>query len=218
MSLTLRQSISRPTGSSPTTCIGTFLPYMVGDYTLGNLRVRPDGRAAYCESTIHAAPRNGLWVEAIFSDFPDFSLDLRALSGEGGEPGLRSSWFEKPFACPNYATLTSISCPWGQPGSEDDAVLLGRTWGPPSQRLHVERPSDAHPYHLGAFASDGDSPLSVDFRIFCDGALVAQPSIKFPRSASDFIVAGSIQFSPQGGCAFTPDGVTSWPDWIAPDL
>lgn len=203
-------------------CSGTFAPYTVGSYTLSNLRVREDGRAAYCETEVEATAPDGLWVE-IGTKGPhrgpygtDESLGLFVLHGDGGAPTERSSWFEDQFVCKGYADkVGGHTCSWGSVGQQDDPVFPETNIY--SAGFNIEAPEVGKQYHLGVFGrpSEWGSSIPVELRVFCGKQLIATQTIQ--TALANLIVAGTVEIGVGGACTYTPDGVTVFPWGRSPE-
>lgn len=187
-------------GYGPSTvCAGSFRAHTAATYRLGNLRVRPDWRAAYCESTIQALPKDGLWVET-------YSMQagwLYALRGIGGDPTEEASWLDGTHVCPYLTGGPGGPCPWGDPGP-----VVCRRGG---ESIHVEGPEVGETYHIGLRVLE-----STDFglRIYCGGQLAHEGTMSIggidgPLGA--LVVLGSVHFDTPTSCTFTSDGVTNFP-------
>lgn len=195
-------------------CEGRLVPHLIEPLTLANLRVRADGRAAYCEVPIQVEAPPGLWVEAVAprtdTDMGILErMSLSVLRGDGGDPSARDAWLDDEFACTGdlFAWIPT-SCPWGSSGSLGAPVFL--PGGLFSVRLHMEEPGAQEGYHLGLFAKPPwGTTAPVDVRIYCDRQLVANPIVTAYQN--DFVVQGHVEFAPTGGCTFTPDGLTRFP-------
>lgn len=192
-------------------CAGTFTPYLVGPYVLSNLRIREDGRAAYCEVQVDVSPPEGLWVEA-FAEVDDelASLHLLLLDEDGGSPGERDSWFNESFVCrESRRSYHGSSCSWGSTGPEDDPYF------PPTGFYSVgggvEAPIAGKAYHIGLNTRpDGwGDEVPVDLRVYCNAQLVSEQTI--PTIHDRLYVVGTVGRDAGGQCSYQPDGLTSFP-------
>lgn len=197
-------------------CWGHVNSEFAGEYGLGNLRVRPDGRGAYCHSTIQVNPRKGLWIEVVRPDTTDW-LDYVSIV-YGGNPLLVANWENLENACHLF---DSIVQPYpcllgGEVPLHDDSVpyqdklfrrVLG--WLGRGYSIHVRDPDRTGiPYHFGVAAAPHHTGDTVNVRVFCDRSLVY--SGDFNLTKGKFTVLGSVEFHEPSGCTFTPDGITSW--------
>lgn len=185
-----------------TVCTGTFLSNIAATHPLGNSRVRPDGRAAYCESTIQVLPPDGLWVEVFGAGEMG---GLYALRGMGGDPTEESSWLDGTFVCPTRET-TGDPCPWGDPGP---VVHRGE------RAIQVEGPEVGEPYHLGLRIYQ---PVDLGIRVYCGGQLAHEGTMSLEATEWALVVLGSAHFDTPTSCTFTSDGVTSFPRYSGPEL
>jgi len=188
-------------------CSGSLHVYNVGQYTLGNMRYRSDGRAAYCYSTIEVEPSDGLLVE-IFTDEDETLGFVPVAIVYGGDPANPATWESPENAC------------WARPGWAHPCLLGGdapldaygvfnavKGYEKRSTVIRVVEPiRSGVPYYFGV-ADDRRVLDKVTVRVFCDKteAFLGEISIK-----DRFTVLGSVMFDESGGCTFTPDGVTSW--------
>jgi len=188
-------------------CSGSIHVYNVGQYTLGNMRYRSDGRAAYCYSTIEVEPSDGLLVE-IFTDEDETLGFVPVAIVYGGDPANPATWESPENACwlgPGWAH----PCLLGGDAPLDAYGVFNAVKGyeKRSTVIRVVEPiRSGVPYYFGV-ADDRRVLDRVTVRVFCDKteAFLGEISIK-----DRFTVLGSVMFDESGGCTFTPDGVTSW--------
>lgn len=209
--------LEKPTIDS---CQGSLAFAGVAEATVGNLRVGPDGRGAYCEATMAAVAPEGLWIEAAPHD-PVESYRMALMAGL--DPTQRYSWFDGDAACWGPGPSPSVSCAWDGPSAEDDPEFswsgfvgwTGSHGGLPLLRLHLPLPVPAKAYHFGFFAEPArrvaPSFSALRVRVFCDGALVSEIDRGINRGENRFRVHGNVVFSDPSTCSFTPDGLTSFP-------
>jgi len=207
--------------TSDGSCDGTFISHVAGDYTLVNLEMRTDGRGAVCETTIHVNAPSGLWIEATAPRaLVSPILTLFLLNGEGGDPLSKVSWQDPTFSCLGSSSTGAPWCPWDLPGEADDPIILNPTHGLPLVLGRIEEPSPLHSYSVGMtlYAShrpDAPDPIPSQIKVFCDGQLVSTMAPTFGYSMGEFVVVGTVDVLPSGGCTFAEDGVTRWPNfWI----
>src|SRR5690606_29850828 len=193
-------------------CSGSLHVYNVGQYTLGNMRYRSDGRAAYCYSTIEVEPSDGLLVE-IFKDVKDGTRRHNPVAiVYGGDPANPATWESPENAC-WLERLTGWAHPCllgGDAPLDAHYPVVNSEYGyeKHSTVIRVVEPiRSGVPYYFG-LAEDRRAPANVTVRVFCDKseAFLGEISIVKDR----FTVLGSVMFDESGGCTFTPDGVTSW--------
>lgn len=193
-------------------CSGSLHVYNVGQYTIGNMRYRSDGRAAYCYSTIEVEPSDGLLVE-IFKDVKDGTRRHNPVAiVYGGDPANPATWESPENAC-WLERLTGWAHPCllgGDAPLDAHYPVVNSEYGyeKHSTVIRVVEPiRSGVPYYFGV-AEDRRAPDKVTVRVFCDKteAFLGEISIVKDR----FTVLGSVMFDESGGCTFTPDGVTSW--------
>ena len=188
-------------------CHGWFRAHAVGTYELGNLRVRPDGRGAYCSRTIRATPPPGLWIElqAPGIHWKDFGI----LYGTA-PPWESESWRVAGFGCLSSDFPYEEPCPIGGADAEGTARLPElRT----SMTIHVDNPQRSGlPYYFGmeysSLPAPPEEPIQIQVRVYCDGELAGTASLVLGLDV--FTVLGEVRFFEGGGCTFTPDGQTTW--------
>jgi len=208
--------------SSSSSCDGTFVGYIPGDYTLDNLEMRADGRGAFCQTTIHVSLPRGLWIEATYPrelSLPELSFFL--LNGDGGDPMSKASWLDPAVSCSGRNDVSEESCEWDLPGGTDDPRIMAPQLALlPPVLAWVEQPSTLHSYSVGLMLSatrrpDAPDPIPSQVRVFCDGDLVSTMAPTFGYYTGDFVVVGTVEVSPSGACSFSEDGVTRWSNfWL----
>lgn len=190
-------------------CNGAFYPHAVGSYLLGNLRIRSDGRAAFCRATVQASPPPGLWVETT-SDPALEKMRLYVLGPDGGDPLQRDSWFDEDHSCGaspgQYHHPRNVTCSWGAGGTGDDPLFpfIGRY----SLGFNILQPELLRPYHIGLYGKPRywGVTVPVDLRVYCDRQLVSTQTID--AVYDHLFVAGTVQFDSTGQCSYVPDGET----------
>jgi len=197
-------------------CWGHFVSGVVGQFKLGNLRVRPDGRAAYCDSRIQVQPREGLWVELIAMTKTAF-FESTAIA-YGGDPSLATTWEDLQFACiegkptdPHQPCLLGGETPLDDTSVplEDRVFAPFGGWKGHGRTILVREPNrNGIPYHLGVSVEPNAEVDTLTVRVHCDRSSVF--SGDFNLTKGKFTVLGSVEFHEPSGCTFTPDGITSW--------
>lgn len=202
--------------ATPHACSGTVRFIQVGTYELENLRVRQDGRGAYCSSLVEVEPPLGLYIEATpLQPLEEYELALM----RGGDPASRGDWWSDTSTCWAPRVDRPAICAWGAPGSQDDAVFSWEDFspsrGPSIVRLEIPAPEVGVPYHFGYFAEPfglvGQPYGSLRLRIYCGGAPASELQRGIYQGENRFVVHGTTIFSDPESCTFVPDGVTSFP-------
>lgn len=203
--------------ASPTACAGVVRFGSAGAWKLSNLRVRPDGRAAHCETTAEALAPEGLWIEMqALSPMEDLRLGLLP----GGDAADETSWFGGA-ACLGPERKRPPACDWGEPGPQGD---LAHGW--PSYadldsadildfpyRVHLPEPELGVPYHVATWGrpASGVAPFGkLRMRLYCGGSFVTEVERRL-APWDGLLVHGSVAFTDGQSCSFVPDGQTPIP-------
>lgn len=180
----------------PWACHGNVQAITVGNFTLRSLRARPDGRAAACRTEVEVQPPEGLWVEI-----------FRGGVGSAGilhgnlDPSVEAHWSEPGYGCSFLA-----QCPLEATEYKHQARMVAMDgW----ESFHVPAPDRSGvPYFFGTELASVYQGEPIEFRVYCDETLVASQSLI--GTAGKFTVIGSVQFTGDSGCTFSPDGNTTW--------
>jgi hypothetical protein len=189
---------SAATPATPDSCTTTFIPDLVGDYTV-RLRVRdPLGNVGECTTAYQAtAPTTGLWVEMFWRVPNDVDLHLLHPSVD---PNLASSWNQSPLDC----YYTNMRPEWDQVGvvdnpslDRDDTVNVG------PENIRIDAPTMGAPYAVGLFWYAQRSPGSVTAttNIYCGGLQVATNQTTLTYD-DELVLVGTVQFNPSGPCVW----------------
>lgn len=193
-----------------TACSATLRFFGPGTWTLRNLRVRADGRAADCEAEVEALAPEGFWFEVVAEDE---MAELALVVARGGDPTVRSTWFDASLAC-SGPSGPGGGCGW----PTADADHLPRFAWPSDfayRRVqgHVAIPETGIAYHLAVHAEPAAAGTvgQVRVRVYCGGAFVGEFSDAFLQGENRLRVHGTVEFVDPATCTLVPDGATEFP-------
>ncbi len=194
----------------PQSCTATFRPDVQGDYDFELVVRDPQGNEDRCQTRVHAALYDGLWVETTWSA-PD-DLDLHIFHPDAGDVLDPATWFVLPWDC-YYSNQSPY---WDAPGRADDPYLdRDDTGGTGPENARIDVPDLTHEYEIGVHwfrSSNGNRTQEVVTNVYCGGTLAASVETQF-TFAFEAAHIGTVSYTAPQTCTFTPG---RWSITVAP--
>lgn len=198
--------------ASPHACSGTIRPFVTWELfhtrpAIWNLRVRPDGKAAYCGREIHFEAPPGIVLLLGASTEP---LESRAfvLRGFGANPYERASWFDPASTCVGPDQEDTTVCNWG-PGTEEVSFQPLGAGG--AVLVHIPNPQPFEAYHFGFYAEAATWWGRVWSLRTCSGEMGAVQMNLLYHGPNTCLLMDAVQWIGPNTCSLVRFSRTTWP-------
>lgn len=182
-------------------CLTTFIPDLVGEYTLEMAVSGGVGAGDRCQMKVAAEPPPGLWVETVWD--PSSNVSLFLLHPDAGNPLNNVSWNHFNLVCRSGNCGGAGFPDWDIPGPAGNPVMerVGN-WLDPLTNIFIATPTPGIQYSVGVHHLQGGGSAWVKARVFCDGSPVAAENVSLTLNR-EFVYLGDIHFNGSEGCVWT---------------